>query len=66
MKDPLTTGSTQPRRWDSMSAYKVGVRPAADNSPPAMSTRARSDGSGMGHIQNVKAKPMTMGMAESA
>src|SRR5262245_20066127 len=48
-----------------MSAYTVVARPTADKRLPTTSTRGFSEDFDSGHIQNVKAKPTTIGMAES-
>jgi len=44
--------------------HTVAASPTADNAAPATSTRACSAALGIGHSQNVKAKPMTIGIAE--
>ena len=44
----------------------MAASPTADNAAPAMSMRARWAGPGIGHSQNVNAKPITIGTADNA
>ena len=59
-----TIGSDHPRHWDSIKAYIVAVTPAADKLAPTTSMRECTLGPGIGHSQNAKANPTTIGIAE--